>query len=193
MKKYIHKTENKQNPAREALRRLSAQIRARLNATGSARTINEVLEAMYRAQSGQNDFDTFHGWKERGYCVEKGAKGYPVWSRPKSRNTEANEMTKTETPDGVEVNLNGGEKKAPSFWVSYLFHAGQVIDENGERPNTYGQTPRVALPVPHEFKRDMDIIQPPEKPAIKLSEFEIMDEAEEVPQGAKEAQAEFVW
>ena len=178
--KKIHQKTNETNPVREALRRLSAQIRARLNATDSNKTINEVLEAMYRAQSGQNDFDTFRGWKERGYFVEKGAKGFPVWSRPKSRNAEANEMTKTETPDGVEVNLNGGEKKAPSFWVSYLFHAGQVKDENGERPNTYGQTPRLALPVPQEYKNDMNIIQPPaQKPqAFTLREFEIMDDAE---------------
>lgn len=191
MKKFI--TQNKQNPAREALRRLSAQIRARLNATGSNKTINEVLEAMYRAQSGQNDFDTFRGWKERGYSVEKGAKGYPIWSRPKARK-DAGEIAKTETADGVDVETSS-EKKSASFWVSYLFHAGQVKNENGDRPNTYGQTPRLALPIPQEYKNDMNIIQPPaQKPqAFTLREFEIMDDAEEVPQGAKEAQAEFVW
>ena len=76
--------------AREALRRLSAKIRAAMQTGGlpaafaGCLTINDCLRRGYQIQTRQSDFDTFAGWRARGYAVDKGAKGYPIWSKPRN-------------------------------------------------------------------------------------------------------------
>ena len=90
--------------ARTALCRLSSKLRA-ARATGQippaladCETINDCLRRMYQIQSRQTDFDTFSGWRARGYAVDKGARGWPIWSRPKGqRDAETPEETEAAT------------------------------------------------------------------------------------------------
>ena len=80
-------------------------------------TINACLELIYTSETGQTEWKTFLGWKEAGYGVIKGEKGFPIWGRPIERK------------DGIT-----DERAFEFFPVSNLFHAGQVVDANGNRP-----------------------------------------------------------
>jgi hypothetical protein len=80
-------------------------------------TINACLELIYTGETGQSEWKTFLGWKEAGFGIVKGAKGFPIWGRP----IECKEGTVEER--GFEF-----------FPVSYLFHAGQVVDGDGNHP-----------------------------------------------------------
>ena len=58
------------------------------------------------------EYNTFAGWKEKGLIVEKGSKGFPVWS--KKRNLK-------------KTNKDTGESKEYStFLVAHIFHESQV-------------------------------------------------------------------
>lgn len=114
-------------------------------------TINACLELVYASKTGQIEWRSFLGWKEAGFAVIKGEKGFPIWGRP--IECEAREKVAAET--------KGEENKFEFFPVSYLFHAGQVADENGRQPAGYrAPNPFVAaikamplaLPAPREVK-----------------------------------------
>lgn len=45
-------------------------------------TFNELLVMMYKAETGCTQFHTFKQWKERGFNIIKGSKGFPIFSRP---------------------------------------------------------------------------------------------------------------
>lgn len=45
-------------------------------------TMNELLLITYKAETGANTFKTFKQWKESGKTVQKGEKGFPIFSRP---------------------------------------------------------------------------------------------------------------
>lgn len=108
-------------------------------------TVNACLEMIYSSETGATEWKTFLGWKEAGYRVIKGEKGFPIWGRP------------------IECNVRGdgdAEGNALEFFpVSYLFHAGQVADADGNRPS-YIREPNafaaavkalpLALPAPAE-------------------------------------------
>ncbi len=80
-------------------------------------TINACLELIYTSETGQSEWKTFLGWKEAGYGVVKGEKGFPIWGRP------------------IECKDGGTDERAFEFFpVSYLFHAGQVVDADGNYP-----------------------------------------------------------
>ena len=77
-------------------------------------TINACLELIYRRETGQTEWKTFLGWKEAGYGVVKGEKGFPIWGRP------------------IERKDGGTDERGLEFFpVSNLFHAGQVVDADG--------------------------------------------------------------
>lgn len=99
----------------------------------ASRTVNESLEALYRQRTNQSEFHTFAGWKEAGFAVEKGAKGFALWGRPM-------EGRKAESEESAPAAESGeaSESAAFSWWpIAYLFHAGQVADANGARPASY--------------------------------------------------------
>ncbi len=80
-------------------------------------TINACLELIYTSETGQTEWKTFLGWKEAGYGVVKGEKGFPIWGRPIERKDGATD-----------------ERALEFFPVSNLFHAGQVVDADGNHP-----------------------------------------------------------
>lgn len=67
-------------------------------------TFNDILVEEYRRETGRQEFKTFAKWKNEGYKVKKGSKGYPVFSQPVKGNTD--------------------EKK--HFFTAYLFNEAQV-------------------------------------------------------------------
>lgn len=69
---------------------------------------NVIVHVFYPA----GEYNTFAGWKEKGLCVSKGSKGFPVWSRKKK-------LKKTNKETGEEKDYN-------TFLVAYIFHESQV-------------------------------------------------------------------
>jgi hypothetical protein len=76
-------------------------------------TFNQILVEMYKIETGANIFKTFKQWKEEGYKVNKGEKGYPVFSKP---------STKLKEERGQEI----GEGEKARFFTAYLFNENQV-------------------------------------------------------------------
>lgn len=83
-------------------------------------SVNAWLMSCYKRETGQTDFRTFKAWKDAGYSVKKGERGFPIFSRPIS-------IIKAEQGKESETDENAGK-----FGTAYLFHAGQVnkINEN---------------------------------------------------------------
>jgi len=72
---------------------------------------NEALLAFYQKEE-KLEFNSFHNWKKDGFFVQKGEKGFMIWSSPiKAKKNE----TETEP-----------EKKFKFFNVAYIFSSKQV-------------------------------------------------------------------
>lgn len=163
--------DNKISPTRQALIRLSNSIRQAQKQGllppefDDCETLNDCLRRTYELETGQSEWDTYHGWRERGYYIEKGARGFPVWSRPKGKDKEA------------ENEAEGNERKEPkSFWVAYIFHAGQVLSKaNLTRPAEYIARKPLALPLPAEYEQEAGII------SGRLNSIDIDPEIEVLP------------
>ncbi len=84
-------------------------------------TVNACLELICTGETGQTEWKTFPGWQEAGFGVMKGAKGFPIWGRPISCRDA-----------GDPQNQGPAQRAFEYFPVSYLFHAGQVVDANGQ-------------------------------------------------------------
>jgi hypothetical protein len=92
-------------------------------------TINACLALIYASETGQTEWKTFVGWKEAGFGVAKGEKGFAIWGRPIECEERGAESAPAER-DGA----NTADRHFEFFPVSYLFHAGQVADQAGNRP-----------------------------------------------------------
>ena len=126
---------------RIALGKLSDAIRPLVKA-GMYDTINEGLEDLYRKETGQAEFHTFMDWRNKGFFVVKGATGYPIWSRPMEYKaaaadapTEA-ELIEEQAPAAADSKPG---KSRMTFRMAYLFHAGQVADRAGNKPESAGK------------------------------------------------------
>ena len=154
--------------AREALRRLSAKIRAAMQTGGlpaafaGCLTINDCLRRGYQIQTRQSDFDTFAGWRARGYAVDKGAKGYPIWSKPRNHDDTAETSEDTaaaETSTEAATETTEGTATRGNFWVAYIFSAAQVHHkETGARPDTYNRLALACLPIPEDYQAELATI-----------------------------------
>ena len=80
-------------------------------------TMNEMLVHTYKIQTGAKFFRTFKTWKEMGFFVKKGEKGFPIFSRPIG-------ILKAEK--GKETNDDDFSR----FGTCYLFHENQVEKSN---------------------------------------------------------------
>lgn len=83
--------------------------------------VNDLLIEMYAKKigCGTSDFNTFYGWKLKGFKVKKGEKGFAIWSRPKDVIRE--EKTGQQADDEHKF-----------FGLAYMFHKGQVETEKQE-------------------------------------------------------------
>lgn len=83
----------------------AAEIRANYSELLSmGATFNDILVEEYRRETGAQNFKTFAKWKNEGYKVKRGSKGYPAFSHPIKSTTD--------------------EKKL--FFTAYLFNETQV-------------------------------------------------------------------
>lgn len=96
-------------------------------------TVNACLELQYRAESGQEEFHTFQGWKEIGFSVDKGSAGFAIWGKPLRAEAEgASEAAEGFTGEDAEA-----ARGFSFFPICYLFNAAQVHNAAGERPASY--------------------------------------------------------
>ena len=140
-------TTHTQSPARAFLRAASAQLKPLAQAAG--KSVNELLTDIYSNRARASEWDTFKGWKKRGYYVAKGERGFAVWSRPiKADETETD--TGTDTATGATDAGESGETKPEreSFYVAYIFCAAQVKNREGYTPDGAEYEPTNLIP-PH--------------------------------------------
>ncbi len=78
--------------------------------------VNDVLLILYKEETGQEDFKTFHDWKNAGFKVKKGEKSFRVWGRPKMISSKA---------EGGNENADP-QRPYEFFPMCCLFHGGQV-------------------------------------------------------------------
>lgn len=89
-------------------------------------TINQILMYTVYNRNGALQFKKFREWKEEGYIIKKGEKGYMLWAQPlKAQKEEAK-------PEGEEEN-----DSSDFFPVCYLFSSAQVI-----KPEPKERTPQ---------------------------------------------------
>ena len=94
---------------RAHLKAISAPIKLLLK-QGAVHTINEGL-AVYYAQQGHFDLNTFKGWIDQGFKVKKGEKALLLWGQPKAI------ASKKENKEGEEQDY---------FPVAHVFSASQI-------------------------------------------------------------------
>ena len=85
-------------------------------------TINQIIMAFHKAETGCEDFRTFADWKKAGYSVNKGEKAYLAWGKPRR-------VKDTMTTEEGEK-LEGDEWEF--FPVCYLFNEKQVSPSKGK-------------------------------------------------------------
>ena len=106
---------------------LQAARKAGLLPWSALPTLNACLELIYSAETGETDFATFYTWKERGFSLDKGAKGFALWGKPK--------FFAPADDNGPAVDVDESDPTGKQWWpMSYIFHAGQVSDAAGNRP-----------------------------------------------------------
>lgn len=143
-------THHTQSPARAFLRAASAQLKPLAQAAG--KSVNELLTDIYSNRARASEWDTFKGWKKRGYYVAKGERGFAVWSRPiKADEADADTDTgATETDASTGADGESGETKPEreNFYVAYIFCAAQVKNREGYTPDGAEYEPTELIP-PH--------------------------------------------
>jgi hypothetical protein len=78
-------------------------------------TVNGGLIELY-SNKEHKEFDTFHGWKKRGFKIKKGSKCFFVWTKPiKSKDKKENQKEEKEEP-----------KEYKFFKMAYLFSNAQI-------------------------------------------------------------------
>jgi hypothetical protein len=108
------------NPRRAEMRERIKDAREAGALDKTSGGVNRWLIHQYMMETGQTDFRTFKSWKEGGYSVKKGEKGFPIFSRP---------LGAIALEKGKEIDSD----TAKQFKTCYLFHAGQVEIKEGKQ------------------------------------------------------------
>lgn len=85
--------------------------------------INEILIDEFYTDAEHYEFHTFHGWKEKGMNIKKGATAFLIWGKKRSSKQEGAE------PQNEE------EKAFQFFPVCYLFSNNQVEPRTDAKDN----------------------------------------------------------
>lgn len=140
-------TTHTQSPARAFLRAASAQLKPLAQEAG--KSVNELLTDIYSNQARASEWDTFKGWKKRGYYVAKGERGFAVWSRPIKADDADTDTGNTDTDAGTGTGESGETKpERESFYVAYIFCSAQVKNREGYTPDGAEYEPTNLIP-PH--------------------------------------------
>jgi len=92
-------------------------------------TVNQIIMAFHKAETGCEDFRTFADWKKAGFSVNKGEKAYLVWGKPR--------RVKEEMTNDKGEKLEGDEWEF--FPVCYLFNEQQVSPSK-DKPDSEDKT-----------------------------------------------------
>ena len=139
-------TTHTKSPARAFLRAASAKLKPL--AQSSEKSINEILTDIYSNQAQAREWDTFRGWKKRGYYVAKGERGFAVWSRPIKADETETDTGNTDTDAGESGESGETKPERENFYVAYIFCAAQVKNREGYTPDGAEYTPTNLIP-PH--------------------------------------------
>ena len=139
-------TTHTQSPARAFLRAASAKLKPL--AQESEKSVNELLTDIYSNQAQAREWDTFKGWKKRGYYVAKGERGFAVWSRPIKADDAETDTGNTDTDAGESGESGETKPERENFYVAYIFCAAQVKNREGYTPDGAEYTPTNLIP-PH--------------------------------------------
>lgn len=126
-------TKHTQSPARAFLRAASAKLKP--FAQEAEKSINELLTDIYSNQAQAREWDTFRGWKKRGYYVAKGERGFAVWSRPIKADDAETDTGNTDTDAGESGESGETKPERENFYVAYIFCAAQVKNREGYTPD----------------------------------------------------------
>lgn len=105
---------------RKVLRSLSKQAKQIIDLDPNCEevTVNEVIiNRMYKS-ANHREFNTFKGWKEKGFKVIKGSKAFFIWSKPR----KAQRMSEEQSNEDEEKITQEYE----FFGVANLFSNAQV-------------------------------------------------------------------
>lgn len=139
-------TTHTQSPARAFLRAASAQLKPLAQEAG--KSVNELLTDIYSNQAQAREWDTFRGWKKRGYYVAKGERGFAVWSRPIKADDAETDTGNTDTDAGESGESGETKPERENFYVAYIFCAAQVKNREGYTPDGAEYEPTNLIP-PH--------------------------------------------
>ncbi|GEM_PF-7042914 len=139
-------TTHTQSPARAFLRAASAQLKPLAQEAG--KSVNELLTDIYSNKAQAREWDTFKGWKKRGYYVAKGERGFAVWSRPIKADDAETDTGNTDTDAGESGESGETKPERENFYVAYIFCAAQVKNREGYTPDGAEYTPTNLIP-PH--------------------------------------------
>jgi hypothetical protein len=98
---------------KEKLMKLAREIRAKFPESQSNGGLNQYILNTYKAQTGAKVFKTFKQWKNEGYTIIKGSKGFPIFSRP---------IGKIKQDKGIEAST----EEFKYFGTAILFNELQV-------------------------------------------------------------------
>tara|TARA_R110000764_G_scaffold91830_2_gene175009 strand:- start:444 stop:902 length:459 start_codon:yes stop_codon:yes gene_type:complete len=99
---------------RDLLKQLSetAKMMMELDPDVGDRVNEVILNKMYKSDEHQ-EFNTFKGWKEKGFMVEKGSKAFFIWSTPRKVSKKNEEK-------------ESGKDEFKMFGIAHLFSNAQV-------------------------------------------------------------------
>ena len=124
-------TERKENPRKAELIRISNEMRekrdlGRKNSKSHQELlfwtfvgINDLIKSMYYEQAGTEDFRTFSDWREAGFKIKKGEKGWIIWGQKRSVPNSEKSPQDDEMVDEYKF-----------FPTCYLFNNNQVEPMN---------------------------------------------------------------
>lgn len=103
---------------RKALQELSKIAKIRMNMDLEGMSVNQILVDEFYTDETHHEFKTFHDWKKKGYSVNKGAKSFLIWGKPKVKNS------KDDKPK------NEDEEEDEFYPLCYLFSNAQVTKKD---------------------------------------------------------------
>ena len=99
---------------RKALRELSKIAKMRMQMDCDGMSINEVLIEKFYTDDENTEFKTLHDWSKKGYKVNKGAKAFLIWGKPRAINKQQPQNQESE------------EDEDEFYPLCYLFSNAQV-------------------------------------------------------------------
>jgi hypothetical protein len=114
----------KVNPAKLALIELSkiaqAEIEYLEETEGVEISVNQWIVEHYKENTEIKEFNSYKGWAEKGFQVQKGSIAFRVWAKPRK-------VTKKEQVENIQTGSTEDAEKKYKFWgMASIFSDQQV-------------------------------------------------------------------